>query len=85
MLCQILDRVRIVPSAAESFLAKVGLRNFKDLREKRTEKGRIPRITFSEDLVPDAESSFVGLADIEVANNHAKSFGVAWPMRRNTT
>ena len=35
-----LDNVRIVPSAAESFLVKSGCAIFKDMREKRTRNGQ---------------------------------------------
>ena len=59
------------------------LRNFKS--EERTEKSRFPRIALSEGLVPDTEFSFFWLANIEVTNCHTKTFGVAWPMKRNTT
>ena len=46
--------------------------------------GLLPRLTFWEGLVPDAESPFLKLADIEVTNNHTKRFGVAKAMQRNT-
>ena len=38
-------------------------------------KRQFPRITFREGLVPDAESSCLGVTDIEVTDDHAKSFG----------
>ena len=49
----ILDNVRIVPSAVESFSRKVRLCDFKDMQEEGLEKGGLPRITVRESLVPD--------------------------------
>ena len=76
------DRVRVVPSAAVSFLVNSGCAISRTLREERTEQGRFPRITFCEGLIPDAESSFLWLADVEVTNDHAKGLAELWPMKK---
>ena len=65
------------------FPCKVGLRNFQDMREERTEKGLFPRITFSEGLASVVESSFLGFTDVEVTNHNPKRSRKAGPMRRD--
>ena len=64
----ILDRVRIVPSAAESFLVKSGCAISRTCGKKDRKNGRFPRITHGEGLVPDVESSFLGFTNVEVTN-----------------
>ena len=64
---------------------KIRVRNFKDMREIKPEKSCFPRITFCESLFSNVESPFLGLADVEVTNNHSKRLEVARPMRRNKT
>ena len=82
MPCQILESVRSAPSAVESFLVKLGCAISRTCG-KRERKSRFPRVTFCEGLIPGVESPFLGLANIEVTNNHTKSFRVAKPVQRN--
>ena len=68
-MLSILECVRAAPSADESFFVKSGCA-FSRTCGKEDQKRAVPRIIFCESLVSDVESPFLGLADIEVANNH---------------
>ena len=45
------------------------------------EEGRLSRISFSEGLVPNIDSSLFRLANVLIPRNNADSFRVRWPMR----
>ena len=60
---------------------EVWLCDFKDMREKGTDKGSLPCITIGESPVPNIESSFLGFTSVEVAINDPKCSRVAGPMR----
>ena len=45
------------------------------------EEGSFSRISVSERLIPNIESSFLWLANVEVTHNHSSGFRVQWPMR----
>ena len=54
------------------FPCKIGLCEFRNVREKGAKKGSLPRITICEGLVPDAESSILRFAKVDVPNDNAK-------------
>ena len=62
---------------------KVGLSKFKETRKKGMEEGRLSRISFSEGLVPNIESSLFRLANVEISHNDADGFRVRRPMRND--
>ena len=55
--------------------------DFKDMREKRPEKGSLPRIAVCESLIPHVESSFFGFTDVGVQQQPQVLQGEARPMR----
>ena len=63
------------------FSRKIGLSDFGSTRKKAVEEGSLLRASLSEGLIPNMESSFPGLANIEVSHNHTSSCRVQWPMR----
>ena len=60
---------------------KVGLSDFEDTRKKGMEEGSFHRISVSEGMIPNIESSFLWLANIEVTHNHSQGFRVTRPVR----
>ena len=67
----ILDNVRRRTICGGILPCKVWLRNFKSIWEKGTEQSRFPCITFCEGMVPDVESPFLGLENVEISNNQS--------------
>ena len=63
---------------------KVRLRNFKDMRKNVNGKGKLRCITLCKVLVPDVESPFLRLTNIEVTNFHTKVFRVTRPIKGST-
>ena len=80
----ILSSVRNAPSAAVSFLVKFGCAISRACGKKGTEQFCFPCSTFCEGLIPDVESPFLGLANVEISNDHPKGFKLMWPVKRNT-
>ena len=76
--------MRSVPSAAAFILVQFGCAISRAFGKKEQKRDVFHRITFSEGLVPDAESSFLGLAEIQDTKNHTECFRVTWPMKVNT-
>ena len=60
-----------VPSAAVPFLVKFGAIS-RACGKKERKRAVFPCITFCEGLIPDVESPFLGLANVEVSNNHSQ-------------
>ena len=60
---------------------EVWLCDFKDMREKGTDKCSLLCTTIGESLVPNIESSFLGFTSVDVAINDPKCSKVAGPMR----
>ena len=86
-----LDGVRTAPSAAESFLVMLGCILSRTCGKKNGKVQSSPYhllrrfgSTFCESLIPGVESSFLGLANIEVTDNHTQGSRVARPMHINT-
>ena len=44
-------------------------------------EGNLSRISVSEGLIPNIESSFLWLANIEVSHNHTNGVRVRWPLK----
>ena len=44
------------------------------------EEGSLSRVSVSEGLIPNIQSSFLWLANIEVLRDHTNGFRVEWPV-----
>ena len=63
----------------------IRLGNLTDVWKEWVEHGSLPRVAISGCLVPDIESSFFWITDVEVTQNNAHTIGIYRPVRVNRT
>ena len=71
--------MRITPSAEQSLLVKSGWTISRTWGNKRVKQGSFSHVTVGESLIPNIEPSFLWLANIEVARDHANDVGFQRP------